>query len=103
MNAKAERVIEGRILRIELLELANVRWSSDGWKTVGEVAAKVTGFGTYISGLPTQGLRSEEAVVFTIYWSERKPGRGGISKSASKEQRPVPVLRKREESRSQHQ
>jgi glucoamylase len=74
MTAKAERIHEGRILRVELLEPGNVRWSSDGWTTVDEVTAKATGFGTYICDLPTQ--HAEEAVVFTIYWSDRRSWEG---------------------------
>ena len=37
MGTKAESVLKGLILRIELLEPANVRWSSDDWRVVEDV------------------------------------------------------------------
>jgi glucoamylase len=76
MSARSERLQEGRILRVELMEPGNVRWSSDDWVTVYEVSVKATGFGTYICDLPTQALHAEEAVVFTIYWSDRRSWEG---------------------------
>jgi glucoamylase len=75
MTSKIESLVEGRILRVELLESGTVRWSSDGW-TFDEVSAKATGFGTYICDLPTRALRAEKDVVFTIYWSGRKSWEG---------------------------
>jgi glucoamylase len=76
MTSKIESLVEGRILRVELLESGTVRWSSDGWRTFDEVSAKATGFGTYICDLPTRALRAEKDVVFTIYWSGRKSWEG---------------------------
>jgi glucoamylase len=76
MTLKIESLIEGRILRVELLEPSTVRWSSDDWLTFDEATAKATGFGTYICDLPTQALRAEQDLVFTIYWSDRKSWEG---------------------------
>jgi glucoamylase len=76
MGTKAESLLEGRILRIELLEPANVRWSSDDWRAVEDLSAKPTSFGTYICDLPTQALRAATTMVFTIYWSDRKNWEG---------------------------
>jgi glucoamylase len=76
INNQATRVIEGRILRVELLERATVRWSSDNWMMVNDMTTIATGFGTYICDLPTQALRADETVVFTIYWNDRKIWKG---------------------------
>ena len=64
-NAKIKNVIIGRGLRLELLEPAKVRWSSDNWKATNDMTTTATGFGTYICDLPTQALRADETVVPT--------------------------------------
>jgi glucoamylase len=76
MNAKIKNVVEGRRLRLELLEPATVRWSLDNWRAVNDVTTMATGFGTHICDLPTQNLRANEVVKFTMFWSDRKTWEG---------------------------
>lgn len=76
MSAQAKSALEGRLLRIELLEPGNVRWSSDAWATSADLRAQATGFGTYVCDLPTQALPAGKTVVFTIYWADRKSWEG---------------------------
>ena len=76
MNAKIKNVVEGRRLRLELPEPATVRWSLDNWRAVNDVTTMATGFGTHICDLPTQNLRANEVVKFTMFWSDRKTWEG---------------------------
>lgn len=76
MNAKIKNVVEGRRIRLELLEPATVRWSLDNWRAVNDVTTMATGFGTHICDLPTQNLRANEVVKFTMFWSDRKTWEG---------------------------
>jgi glucoamylase len=76
VNAKIKNVVRGRRLRLELPEPAKVRWSSNNWRVVNDMATTATGFGTHICDLPTQNLRIDETVVFTMYWSDRKTWEG---------------------------
>jgi len=76
MNAKMKNVVRGRRLRLELPEPAKVRWSSNNWRVVNDMATTATGFGTHICDLPTQNLRADEAVLFTMFWSDRNTWEG---------------------------
>ena len=60
----------GKILRIELLARARVRWSSDGWQTVHEADTRDTGLGLHIADLPTAALPSGSEAGFTFYWTD---------------------------------
>jgi glucoamylase len=76
VNAKIKMVVKGRGLRLELPEPAKVRWSSDNWRAANDMATTATGFGTHICDLPTQALRADETVVFTMFWSDRNTWEG---------------------------
>ena len=67
-NNKCRRLPAGRILRIELLSTASVHWSVDGWRTVQDTPTKDSGLGVYFADLDTSGLKSGNAIVFTLYW-----------------------------------
>ncbi len=58
----------GRILRLELMEPAMVRWSTDDWQTTREVPSRDTGLGVHVADLPTQDLPAGAGVAFTFYW-----------------------------------
>jgi glucoamylase len=60
----------GKILRLELLAPAMVRWSTDEWRTPHEDATRDTGLGIHVLDLPTNGLGSRTEVVFAIHWTE---------------------------------
>jgi len=70
MNAKINNVVKGRRLRLELPEPATVRWSLDNWRAANDTTTSATGFGTHICELPTQDLRADDAVVFTMFWND---------------------------------
>jgi len=76
MNAKIKNVVEGRRLRLELLEPATVRWSLDNWRTANDTTTVATGFGTHICDIQTQDLQAGEAVVFTMFWNDRDTWEG---------------------------
>ena len=68
---KVSRIAVGRILRLEFLEPASVRWSSDNWATTNDAESHATGLGTFIYDLPTQSLAVGSEVRFTMLWTER--------------------------------
>jgi glucoamylase len=67
-NNKCRRLPAGRILRIELLSTASVHWSVDGWRTVQDTPTEDSRLGVYFADLDTAGLKSGDAIVFTLYW-----------------------------------
>lgn len=69
-NHKCRRLPAGRILRIETLAPAKVRWSCDGWQTAHDTPTRDTGLGIHVADLPTRELPTAAAVDFTFYWPE---------------------------------
>jgi glucoamylase len=67
-NNKCRRLPAGRILRVELLSTASVHWSVDGWRTVQDTPTEDSRLGVYFADLDTAGLKSGDAIVFTLYW-----------------------------------
>lgn len=61
----------GRILRIELLALARVRFSLDGWRTWADLDARETGVGVWVVDVPgSNRLWPGARVDFTMWWPE---------------------------------
>ena len=69
-NNKCDSMPLGKILRIELLSSASIRWSTDGWRTARDTQTQETGLGVHIANLPTDMLQSGTTVAFTFYWLE---------------------------------
>lgn len=67
-NHKCRVLPVGQTLRIELLNPAVVRWSSDGWQTTAEQPTHDTGLDVHIADLPTASLPTTTSLVFTFYW-----------------------------------
>jgi glucoamylase len=67
-NHKCRRVSAGKVLRIELLARATVRWSVDDWRTGHETHTTDTGLGIYFADLPTDQLPADRTVRFTFFW-----------------------------------
>jgi len=67
-NQKCRKISEGKILRIELMEPAVIRWSSDDWKTYQDLNTKDTGTGMYIADVPTNSFKPDQQVLFTYFW-----------------------------------
>jgi glucoamylase len=70
-TAKVSRIAVDRILRLEFLEPASVRWSSDNWASTTDSESHATGLGTFIYDLPTQSLAAGSEVRFTILWTQQ--------------------------------
>ncbi len=63
-------VAVGKVLRLEVLAPAEVRWSADDWQTAQDVRARDTGLGIYLVDLPTEKRSVGDEVVFTFRWLE---------------------------------
>ncbi len=68
-NQKRRTILAGRVLRVELLAPALVRWSADDWQTVRDLETVDTGLGVHIADLETTQLAPTTMVHFTIHWS----------------------------------
>lgn len=67
-NNKSRKLAAGKTLRIETRAAAVVHWTSDGWKTTTDTAARDTTVGIWIADLPTTSLPEGATVQFTLYW-----------------------------------
>lgn len=67
-NHKCRRVSRGRALRIELLSVASVHWSSDGWRTLHDTETRDSGLGVYFADLETADLPAGREILFTFHW-----------------------------------
>jgi glucoamylase len=85
-NHKTRTMLQGKILRIELLEDAIIHWSSDSWTTVGDTSTRDTGVGIRLADLPTAELPAGTVIDFTFYWqiSHRWQGENFQIKIAAK-------------------
>lgn len=55
-------------MRVELLTIASLHWSVDGWQTVQDTPTKDSGLGIHFADLDTASLGPGDAIVFTLYW-----------------------------------
>ena len=60
----------GKLLRLEVLAPAVVRWSADGWLTSHDAPTRDTGLGVHVADLPADMLPAGASVCFTFFWSE---------------------------------
>lgn len=58
----------GKVLRIEVLEPATIRWSADDWASVHDLQTQDTGIGLHMAELPVSTLPSGSSVGFTFFW-----------------------------------
>jgi len=63
-------VPQGRNLRIDCLDHAKVRWTSDCWKTSAEIETTDSSFGIHHAMLSTAALPAGANVEFTFYWPQ---------------------------------
>ncbi|MGW8313702.1 MAG: glucan 1,4-alpha-glucosidase [Desulfuromonadales bacterium] len=75
-NHKCRGLPRGRVLRIELLAPARVHWSTDNWATVHDSDTKASGFGIHYLDIPSQDMKSRNALVFTFFWSVTRQWQG---------------------------
>ncbi|HVX09829.1 MAG TPA: glucan 1,4-alpha-glucosidase [Pirellulales bacterium] len=69
-NHRCHQMAAGKILRIEVLSPAMIRWSCDDWNTTHEINTCNTELGLHMADLPTCGLAAGASVVFTFFWPE---------------------------------
>lgn len=66
----------GKILRLEVLAPATVRWSADGWRRQEDRPTRDTGLGVHTLDLPTDHMPVGTTVAFTFHWLEEKRWEG---------------------------
>jgi glucoamylase len=76
LNHKCRSIPAGKILRVELLKEAMVRWSADAWKHSGSVPTRSTGLGIHVADLPTRELVRGTQVNFSIDGVTGEAGKG---------------------------
>jgi glucoamylase len=69
-NNKSRFILEGKILRIEVLAKALVHWSDGNWLSIHDQETLDSRLGVHYVDLPTNKLRAGSKVVFTFFWSE---------------------------------
>ncbi|MEZ5565415.1 MAG: glucan 1,4-alpha-glucosidase [Gammaproteobacteria bacterium] len=67
---KSRVLPSGKLLRIETLAAARVRWSVDNWTTIMNSETRDTGLGIHVVDLPTSKLQVGSNVCFTFYWPD---------------------------------
>ena len=69
-NHKIRSMPAGKMLRIETLAPAVVRWSADDWRTVEDATTRDTGLGVHTVDLQVQKLSGGHRVEFTFHWPD---------------------------------
>ncbi|HXT58126.1 MAG TPA: glucoamylase, partial [Pirellulales bacterium] len=67
---ECETIAKGRVLRLELLAPARVRWSGDEWRTSHDGSTTDSGLGLHYLDLPSDRLHEGDAQRFTFYWPQ---------------------------------
>ncbi|RJP19915.1 MAG: glucan 1,4-alpha-glucosidase [Candidatus Abyssobacteria bacterium SURF_5] len=75
-NNKIRVMRPGKDLRLELLASADVRWSSDNWKSINDSLTRETGVGIWVVELPAARLPANTVVRFTFYWIDERRWEG---------------------------
>jgi glucoamylase len=70
LNQKCRLIPVGKTLRVELLQAAQVHWSTDEWKHAQDTPTKPTGLGVHVADIPTGDMPSGTRIVFTLRWAE---------------------------------
>ncbi len=75
-NNKIRSMPAGRMLRIETVERAQIRWTADGWKTSVDVTTSDAGIGIYFVDLPSRQIAAGGQIIFTFFWLEANSWEG---------------------------
>lgn len=67
-NHKIKSINYGKILRIEVLSPALVRWSANNWQTYQDQETKDTGVGLFYADLQVDKLKADSEICFTFFW-----------------------------------
>lgn len=69
------RIPAGKILRLETISAARVRWSSDDWRDIKEEPTKDMGLGLHYLDLETN-QQMKDGITFTFFWLEEERWEG---------------------------
>jgi glucoamylase len=75
-NHKCRRMSAGKVLRVEVLARAMLRWSLDDWQTVHETPTTDTRLGIHFADLPTAQLPPGRRARFTFFWLDAQRWEG---------------------------
>ena len=64
-----EVISSNKILRIEVLSAATIRWSADNWKTFSDTLTKNTNLGIFIADINLKQVNATE-IKFTFFWKD---------------------------------
>ena len=67
-NQKCKSIAAGKILRVEVLDSAEVVWTMDHWTTTNHQETCDTGLGLHIADLAVNKASAGSEVEFTIHW-----------------------------------
>jgi glucoamylase len=69
-NHKLRSLPPGKILRVELMAPAVIRWTADDWKTCQEIKTLDEGLGIHLADLQTKALPEGAQIKFTFNWPD---------------------------------
>lgn len=75
-NHKCLTILQNKILRVEVLAPAAVRWSTDDWQTSTDTPTRANDLGIHIADLSTNSLSNGAAIVFTFLWKDTNTWEG---------------------------
>lgn len=67
---------KGKVLRIQCMHSASVRWTSDNWKSCNDVLTLDSGLGVHYADLQTGNLGHEKQIIYTFFWNEAESWEG---------------------------
>lgn len=76
INMKTRGIAQGRTLRLCLTMPAQVHWSVDDWRTLGDIETTDSGVGLHFADLPTEGCLPGTVVRFTFRWQQTERWEG---------------------------
>lgn len=69
-NSNYKYIPKGKVLRVNCLTSATVKWTTDNWETSQEVVTLDSGLGLHFADLATDKLDHEQKISYTFYWHE---------------------------------
>jgi glucoamylase len=69
-DSKYKYIPRGKVLRLQCLAPATVRWTGDDWQSHQDLQTLDSGMGAHFVDLPTADLQHEQKINFTFYWPE---------------------------------
>lgn len=69
-NNQYRYIPKGKVLRIQSLHPAVIKWTSDNWASSKEVRTLDSGIGVHFADLQTSDLGHDSQIMFTFYWPE---------------------------------